>query len=198
MKSLCVRVCVHSLDIVWVSPYLIMPLCSVAQDLPPLQISSIRMGSYNLTRPLSSLIPVTNACKTTIGAIPLGTGKVEINKWLPCHMQHTFYMQECNADTPKLCQMVPARANESKIANTKDNKTQSTELRRAYANTQNYIKWKPSSHKLTFSTDTSMPRSPLATMMPSVTSKISSKFSTPSQFSILEMILTWKAGARYS
>mmetsp|Transcript_16021 Transcript_16021/g.47544 ORF Transcript_16021/g.47544 Transcript_16021/m.47544 type:complete len:378 (-) Transcript_16021:455-1588(-) len=43
----------------------------------------------------------------------------------------------------------------------------------------------------TFSTGISMPRSPRATMMPSVTSRISSKLSSPAAFSILEMILTW-------
>ena len=47
---------------------------------------------------------------------------------------------------------------------------------------------------LTFSTGISMPRSPRATMMPSVASRISSKLCRPAAFSILEMILTCQQG----
>ena len=43
----------------------------------------------------------------------------------------------------------------------------------------------------TFSVDISIPKSPLATIMPSDTSIISSIFSTACGFSILEMILMW-------
>ena len=42
----------------------------------------------------------------------------------------------------------------------------------------------------TFSEGISMPRSPRATMTPSVYLRMSSKFAMPSSFSILEMILT--------
>mmetsp|Transcript_515 Transcript_515/g.1421 ORF Transcript_515/g.1421 Transcript_515/m.1421 type:complete len:221 (+) Transcript_515:2277-2939(+) len=45
--------------------------------------------------------------------------------------------------------------------------------------------------RVTFSGGISMPRSPRATITPSVTSKISSKFFSPSWFSILEMIFTF-------